>query len=240
MKIGISVSYLVWLASLLLPLPGLAQSSSVVDQLTQQFSQQIEAELTQWQQLTGIEIVSKQIQPRVPTGARSLTPCPTEITIESSSGMPFGNLQRRAQCIEEGWSLFIRAKVTVTAKLPVAARALKRGEIIGQQDIVFQSQVLSGNDRQIIGQVSELLGRQVKRQIRRHRVIQVNQLTAPMWVNLGDKVIIEARSNGFYANMPGEALESGGEGQGIRVKNLSSGKVIIAYPVAKGRVATIF
>lgn len=240
MKNGIGLSCLLWTVFLLLPHGAMAQSLTVADEIRQQFVTQLEAELQQWQQLNGIEIVSHQIQPRVPSGASSLPQCPSQITIESAAGVPFGNLQRRVQCFDKGWSLFVRAKVTVTARLPVAARALKRGEIIGEQDIVFQSVVLSSSDRQLVGQLEDLLGRQVKRQLRRHRAIQINQLSAPMWVNLGDKVIIEARSNGFYANMPGEALESGGEGKGIRVKNLSSGKVIIAYPIAKGRVATIF
>ena len=78
------------------------------------------------------------------------------------------------------------------------------------------------------------------RKLRRHRVIKAQQLGKPQWVNIGDKVIIEARSNGFYANMAGEALEAGGEGKAIRVRNLSSGKIISAYPIAKGRVATQF
>ena len=56
----------------------------------------------------------------------------------------------------------------------------------------------------------------------------------------GDEVIIEAVSATFYANMIGIAMDAGKQGDAIRVRNSSSGKIITAYPIAKGRVETRF
>ncbi len=134
----------------------------------------------------------------------------------------------------------MRASVVVKAKVPVTNRLLKRGEHVSIADIEWQVIRLDASDRNVLAQLDDILGRKVVRKIRRHQAIKSQQLDDPQWINIGDRVIIEARSNSFYANMPGEALEGGGKGDAIRVRNLSSGKIISAYPIAKGRVETLF
>ncbi|WP_256717857.1 flagellar basal body P-ring formation chaperone FlgA [Shewanella sp. UCD-KL12] len=210
------------------------------EQIEVELQQLISAELKQWQRQSGVKSLQHEIEVRVPSGAKKLPMCAEPLSIDAASGLAFGNIQRRVQCASLGWSMFVRARVKVSASIPVTNRAMKRGELVSRQDIEWQTIRLTSSDRHLMTQIDEIVGRQVIRGLRRHKPIQVQQLSAPQWVNIGDKVIIEASSSGFYANMQGEALESGGEGQPIRVRNLSSGKVITAYPTAKGRVATQF
>ncbi|QFU20480.1 flagellar basal body P-ring formation chaperone FlgA [Shewanella eurypsychrophilus] len=238
---GTVISYLLILLSSLLPLSvSYGESISVNKQIETELRQLISKELKQWQHQSGVKSLKYEAKVRVPSGAKNLQACSEPLTIDAASGLVFGNIQRRVQCESQGWSMFVRARVKVSASIPVANRAMKRGELVSRQDIEWQSITLTSSDRHLMTKIDEIVGRQVIRGLRRHKPIQVQQLSAPQWVNIGDKVIIEARSNGFYANMQGEALESGGEGQAIRVKNLSSGKVITAYPTAKGRVVTQF
>lgn len=238
---GTRVSYFLLLVSCLLPLNISAEEvAGAQQQLETELEKVLSREIAQWVKRTGIESVHQEIKIRVPSGAAKLEPCSKPLKITPSAGAVFGNLQRKVQCEAKGWSLFIRAKVSLTAKLPVTNRALKRGEFITARDIEWQLLSLGTSDRDLMTRVEDIVGRQVVRKIRRHNAIQLNHLSSPLWVNLGDKVIIEAHSNGFYANMAGKALESGGEGQAIRVKNISSGKVITAYPTGKGRVSTLF
>lgn len=238
---GIVVSCLLLFISCLLPLPvGAKVPPDVKRQLEGQLTELLAQEILQWQRQAGLKSVERDIEVRVPSGAVKLKPCPEPLQIDAGNGLVFGNVQRKVLCASQSWSLFVRARVKVTARLPVTNRAMKRGEFIGAQDIEWQPVLLGASDRDLITAVDDIIGRQVSRKLRRHRAIQLHHLSAPQWVNIGDKVIIEARSSGFYANMAGEALESGGEGEAIRVKNLSSGKVITAYPTAKGRVKTVF
>lgn len=65
-------------------------------------------------------------------------------------------------------------------------------------------------------------------------------MNAPELVSIGDEVIIEAASSTFYAHMTGIAMDAGKQGDAIRVRNSSSGRIITAYPIAKGRVETRF
>lgn len=53
-------------------------------------------------------------------------------------------------------------------------------------------------------------------------------------------MLIRAGSDGFAATMQGEALEWGGKGDGIKVRNSSSGRVIQAGWSEKGVVETRF
>lgn len=239
--VGTVFSHFWILLSSLLPLSfSYASVLSVNEQIETEFRQLIGKELKQWQRQAGVKSLHHEVMVRVPSGAAHLEACVEPLEIDAATGLAFGNIQRRIQCHAMGWSMFVRARVKVTVSIPVANRAMRRGELVSRQDLQWQSITLSSSDRNLMTRIDEVVGRQVIRRIRRHRAIQVQNLSAPLWVNIGDKVIIEARSNGFYANMQGEALESGGEGQGIRVKNLSSGKVITAYPTAKGRVEILF
>ncbi|WP_299809678.1 flagellar basal body P-ring formation chaperone FlgA [uncultured Shewanella sp.] len=240
-KIGTCVSCFLITASCLLPLMVSAQdSSNTPEQIDKAFSQLLTKELRQWRQQAALSQLNSKIDIKVPSGAKRLELCPVAVHINPGSGIPLGNVQRKVSCGPLGWSLFVRASVSVSVKIPVANRVLKRGEHILAADIDWKVIKLGPSDRDLLTTFDEIVGRQVVRKVRRYQPIKALQLSAPQWVNIGDRVIIEARSNGFYANMPGEALEGGGEGKGIRVRNLSSGKVITAYPIAKGRVATQF
>lgn len=238
---GTYISCFLLIFSCLLPQHVIAQEAITAPiQIEQQLSQRLTNELEEWQLQAGLLQVNSKVKVKLASGANKLKSCKTTLVIEGGSAVPLGNVQRKVSCQQPRWSLYVRAGVNVSARLPVAKRAIKRGEHILASDIEWQLVKLSVSDRDLVTDIDQIVGQQVVRKLRRHRVIKAQQLGKPQWVNIGDKVIIEARSNGFYANMPGEALEAGGEGEAIRVRNLSSGKVISAYPIAKGRVATLF
>ena len=245
-RVGTTTSCVLLLFSCLFPHSAAAEKSVAVEenlgaslQLEQAMTQLLSSELAQWQRQLGIEQFNTDIKVRVPSGAKRLAMCQSDLSM-GSGAIPLGNVQRKVTCDSQGWSLYVRASVSVSANIPVANRLLKRGEHISLADIDWQVIKLDASDRNVVTQLDDILGRKVARKIRRHQAIKSQQLDDPQWINIGDRVIIEARSNSFYANMSGEALEGGGKGDAIRVRNLSSGKVIIAYPIAKGRVATQF
>ncbi|MDB2386953.1 flagellar basal body P-ring formation chaperone FlgA [Shewanella sp.] len=238
---GTYISYFLFIVSALLPLQVAGKTPHVAaQQIKLQLTEHVQAQLTQWQQQAALTNINSTIKLKLPSGVNKLPACRTALIIEGKSQAPLGNVQRKISCELPKWELYVRANVKVSARLPVAARPLKRGEKIDATDIEWQQMTLSVSDRDFISDLNQIVGQQVLRKIRRHRVIKAYQLRPPQWINIGDKVIIEARSHGFYANMPGEALEGGGEGDAIRVRNLSSGKIITVYPIAKGRVGTLF
>ncbi|MCY1454933.1 flagella basal body P-ring formation protein FlgA [compost metagenome] len=55
-------------------------------------------------------------------------------------------------------------------------------------------------------------------------------------VSKGDQVVISAMSPAINVRMPGEALSNGAPGEQIRVRNLSSGRVVKARVKGPGQV----
>ncbi|WP_298774696.1 flagellar basal body P-ring formation chaperone FlgA [uncultured Shewanella sp.] len=208
-------------------------------QLEIRMRQVLTKELKQWEAYAQVKGMTHSINVRVPSGADKLALCPT-LPVINSADIDFGQVQRKLSCPSKGWSLYVRAKVQVSARLPVLNRVMKRGELVNGKDVTWMKLALKGSDKEVLTKVDDIIGRQVVRKLHRFKPIKAMYLSAPVLVKIGDKVIIEAKSQGFYAKMPGEALESGSEGEAVRVKNLSSGKIIIAYPTSKGKVATRF
>lgn len=239
-RVGSLTSLFLLSAFGLLPLSAYSQADTASAQIERQMQRSIQVELSRWQGQQAISKLQHKIVIRVPSGAEKLSLCPQAITIEAPQGLPFGRVQRKLSCPSQGWSMYVRAKVTLRAYLPVASRNLQRDEIVTRADLHWKMLSLKASDQDVITQEANLLGQQVTRKLRKNKPIRAAYLEAPRLISIGDEVIIEASSDGFYANMLGVAMDIGKEGEAIRVKNSSSGKVITAYVVAKGRVRTQF
>lgn len=232
--------FLLW-GSGLLPLQNFAYAfDSAKQQIEAKVTHSIAEELSQWQEQQAIEILSRNIEIKSPSSVKNLALCPQELMISPPKGLPFGRVQRRVSCVQLKWSLYVRAHISLTAKLPVLTSNAKRGDIISAQMLGWRKVKLEAKDKQALTQPEEIIGKQVARKIYKNRPITGNQLAEPILVKRGEPVIIEAVADGFNASVQGIALASGKKGEAIRVKNTQSGKTIIAFPIAKGRVRTRF
>ncbi|MGI2258610.1 flagellar basal body P-ring formation chaperone FlgA [Shewanella sp. GXUN23E] len=229
-----------WTVSL--PLLATEPVASAATQLQQQSQQLLLERLTGWRQGVGLAPLKTRVDVKLPSGISRLSRCEQTPDVEtvSDSAALWGQISLRASCDAPKWQLVLRASVEVEAKLPVLRLSKTRGEAIAAGDIVWQWQTLSASDTALVTRIEQLQGKQVVRRIRANTPVSQRQLQLQDWVSAGEQVVIEAKSAGFVARMPGQALENGAEGQAIRVKNLSSGKVITAYPIAAGVVATRF
>ena len=237
-KIGSGTSYLLLGALLIFPL--LSQAGSSDNKIEQQLESHILLLVKQWQQSHGITQVKPKLTFRSSSKLHVLAGCKQPIRFSKKSDKVIGVQQWQVTCPDTNASSVIRSQLTLKALLPVAIDTLKRGHVITTADLVQQWVNVPRAQGRIITRQADLLGKRVKHKLRRSKPIQAKQLVANIWITAGEQVTIEANADGFSAHMKGEALQSGGEGQAIKVKNLSSGKVILAYPVAKGKVATRF
>ncbi len=229
-----------FLLGVLVIFPLLSQAGSEQNEVERQLRDHIFSLLETWRRTNGIE----QLRPRLTLrGGRQMKPlanCQRPVQFTKKSDTLLGIQQWRAGCPATGKSGMIRSQLTVKALLPVAANTLARGHVISDGDIVRRWVKFPKARGRVLTKKAQLVGKRVKHKLRRLTPVPAKQLLADIWVSAGERVIIEAGDEGFSAHTQGEALQSGGEGQAIKVRNLSSGKVIVAYPVARGKVATRF
>lgn len=241
MRNGTRISLRFCISLLLLPLSlQLNAATTTQEQIRRSLSTAITAELSQWQGQQEITQLKHKLEIRIPSSAKSLPLCKQPLVIDMAKGLPYGRVQRKLSCKSPNWSMYVRAMVTVTARLPVAKRNMQRNQTITASDIHWRTLTLKTSDKVILAKESEIIGQQVVRKLGKNVAIRASYLDSPMLVKLGEPVIIEALSAGFNAKMTGVAMDSGKLDQPIRVKNTSSGKVITAYPISKGRVQTKF
>ena len=110
-------------------------------------------------------------------------------------------------------------------RLVILQHNLKKGEVIQLQDLKYTDK----ND--IIGNgyfinFENLIGRKLKQNLSRGQVIKSRHLEENFLVEEGQSILIFSDLNGIKVKMAGNALQNGHFNELIRVKNLSSGKII--------------
>ncbi len=134
------------------------------------------------------------------------------------------------------WSLFVPVNVKVMTKVIVARNSLPRGAIIGPSDITMKHRDLSRLHRGYLENKQLVLGKKLRQRMRKNQVVTPSQLETPNAIKRNNKVTIVASNKTLQIRMAGKALQSGGLGDLIRVRNESSKKELDARIIAPGIV----
>jgi len=134
------------------------------------------------------------------------------------------------------WALYIPVTVNIISNIYKTVRPLARGRIIQEQDIVSVEYNLSRLNYGYFRNKENLIGKKVKRRLKQGQVITPNQVTEPLMVKRGEKVSLIAKSSNFAIRMNGKAMMNGMFGDRIRVKNISSRRIIEGTVTRNGEV----
>jgi len=109
--------------------------------------------------------------------------------------------------------------------LVILKHNLKKGEVIQLKDLKYT------NKKDIIGNgyfinFENLIGRKLKQNLSRGQVIKSRHLEENFMVKEGQSILIFSDLNGIKVKMGGNALQNGHFNELIKVKNLSSGKIV--------------
>jgi flagella basal body P-ring formation protein FlgA len=132
----------------------------------------------------------------------------------------------------------VRVEVRLVLPVMVASRDLPKGHEIQPQDLQGKEMEIHRLFRDFTVTPSTLLARKTTRRIRAGQILTPDQLQAQILVKKGDIVVIRAGSSDFSASMQGIAQQDGTQGDGVKVKNSSSGKIIQGWVIEKGIVET--
>lgn len=119
-------------------------------------------------------------------------------------------------------------------KVPCATRDILRGEVMTEEDFLYVKKPLSLLPGDWL-KVSPV-GRKAKTKIRKGEVIRDNALFRNWLVRKGNRVVMFYKNGGVYIESVGLALQNGSKGEKIRVRNLSSRKMVLGEVVGERRV----
>ncbi len=129
----------------------------------------------------------------------------------------------------DGWSkdFTITARVNEFKEVPVAKRGLTKGALITSSDFVLARLNLDAIPADSVNEIEDVVGFEATREINTGEVLRLQKITPPIVVESGSAVTMKYESGLFEATATGIALQSGGIGQEIKVKNEASKKIIV-------------
>ena len=195
-----------------------------------------------WQPVTTIESAALKHIERRQAGASSrtqsrvkaldrrlkLAKCGTALeTFVPSNAIPGATQIVGVRCSRPyPWKIYVPVSTVTFENVVVASRPLRRGVPIGKGDVHVEERDVTRIRKGYLTEIGQLEGRILKRDIQSRTVLSQNNLDTQDIITRGQNVTLLARNAKMNVRMRGEALSSAGKNERIRVKNLSSQRVI--------------
>jgi flagella basal body P-ring formation protein FlgA len=133
----------------------------------------------------------------------------------------------------------IRGRLKVVGEVAVAAAPLRRGEVITSRSVRLAKQDLADLDDPFTS-LDQVLGMEMTRTVTAGTILDRNNVSQPALVKEGDMVKIVAHKGALRISTSGLARGDGREGERIRVKNISTNKMIYCRVDGPGIVSVEF
>lgn len=130
----------------------------------------------------------------------------------------------------------MQGKVEDGMDVPVLTRALKSGEIVADDDVMFVRMAASRVPKGAVADADRLIGFSAKRQLRPGLPLRDSDVQKPIVVRKGDAVTMVFHAPGIELTSRGRAMTDGGVGDTVAVVNAQSLKQIDAVVTGSGAV----
>jgi len=124
------------------------------------------------------------------------------------------------------FSVPVSGHITFKRSVPVLARRLESGTIIGAVDL---DTILVPEDHAngtIITDASQLIGHELRRDVNGEEVLRVQDIIPPRFVTRGSLVTLKIETSFMTITAQGKALQDGSKGDAVRVINTQSNRMI--------------
>lgn len=138
------------------------------------------------------------------------------------------------------WKIHVAAHIDGQVNALIASHPLPRGTVIKNTDLKFSLRRYSQLNHGYYGSANLLNNMEARRNIKAGQVITPGLLKAQKMVLRGQHITIVAQNGALNLRVKGKALMDGQKGQTIKVKNLSSKKLIYAQVISTGIVKVNF
>ncbi|MGY0216814.1 flagellar basal body P-ring formation chaperone FlgA [Endozoicomonadaceae bacterium StTr2] len=163
-----------------------------------------------------------------PLGNRlNLTACDAPLTVEPLSSQSKGVQKLKVSCSSpKKWKVHTQARIEIMARVLFSNTTLPSGSKVNADQVSYQEMDIAKLKRGYITRLEQLHNKTVRRTVRPNTLLTPSLLREAILIKRGDRITITSGSAGIIVQMAGVALEDGAAGKQIRVKNLSSGKVV--------------
>lgn len=124
------------------------------------------------------------------------------------------------------WTLYVPVRIVSSVKIMTASRALPRGNVLSEQDLAAVERDAGALPYGYFTDSKQLIGQRLRRTIRPGDVLSPAMVEPAPVIARGQTVWIAGEAGGISVRMKGEALTDGAVGERIRVRNLSSRRVL--------------
>lgn len=164
--------------------------------------------------------------------------CPGTLAVNTQGTRLLGRITTQIQCDNPRWSFFLPVETRVVLPVVVTSVPITRGTLLTREHVQLQTLDIGQERQGYFSNIEDVLGHSARRTLQPGVVINAYVAQAPQLVERGEWITIQSGASALVVTAAGQALESGGLGEQIRVKNLNSGQTIRAWITGKGLVVT--
>lgn len=206
-------------------LDSVAIEKTIKDALENKVSKLI---LEQWHALGQREGSTSNILIKgIPNGYQAPGNCSEALEVIAAKQLRPGDNSIEVSCmLRRGWSLMLNADIEVWRDVVVLRDHISRGERISATSLVLQQRNIADLQRGYFTSFDQVTRTVSKRSLRAGSAINPSMVDLPILIKRGQAITLRADRAGFSVDMKGQALKKGRQGDKIKVKNSSSGKVL--------------
>ncbi len=134
------------------------------------------------------------------------------------------------------WTIYVPARVSMYRKVLVATRPLPRGTRLSAADVRMTRKDVDNLAYGYLTDPTAVQGKLLRRLVPAGMALDPEMLESPPLVKRGQQVVLLAETGGLQVRMTGLALATGAAGDSIKVRNLSSRRVVEGVIVRTGVV----
>lgn len=146
----------------------------------------------------------------------------------------------KCQEADNHWSLYVPIRITILKTVYVAKRTLMKGDRISGDDIYQTEMDVHKLKYGYFDDIDDLVGLVCKKNVAINTPLNPHNIELAKVVHKGEKVSIVTSYNNLTVSMDGIAINDGALGETIKVKNLSSKKILDGQVTGKKMITVIF
>lgn len=170
---------------------------------------------------------------RIPLGAYE-----ARVTVPASTGRG-GRRRFDVQLVQHDATVAtvtVRADIDTYGPVVTVREAVPRGTVLRIEDLNVEEREVTSTRGHVLRDPQHAVGKETKVALVPGAPVTSDALANPMLVQRGDLVTLVVETPALRVSMPGEALEAGAKGAGVRVKNRESQQEIAGTVVDRGVV----